>query len=503
MTSIKSRPSLDDGHPTLTSYEQHDTEAALYRLLQHSSIATPAAALPLTRNAHLNFLARALFQGFPKPYTSQDASQPWFIFWLLQAFAVLGAGLDAGNKQRAIDTILASQHPDGGFGGGPHQAPHLLPTYASVCALANVGRPGPGGGWDRINRKGMLAFFLSLKQPDGSFRVAKHAEVDIRGTYCLLATATLLNMLTPTLMHGIPAFVASCQTYEGGFAGASQGRLISRRIPALSLRLQLPHRRPPLGEAHGGYTSCALCSWALLRPLEREGTNTNGEEVKINVKEALRWLAKMQGGPNDIGGFRGRTNKLVDGCYSWWVGGCFALFTGGEFVDAVPNHEVETPDRDLPPQLKRDDVGGEWDDVEGGFGLRACLQEYILTAAQAPAGGLRDNPGKHSDAYHTLYNLAGLSPAQHRVRPSAARRAMLERTWISQTGDPEQRDERRKRVYVAAQAWVEDERKGVSRVLGGKKNRVNATHPLFNLTLTHSRAMLGHFYGQGESESES
>jgi protein farnesyltransferase subunit beta len=47
---------------------------------------------------------------------------------------------------------MASQHPDGGFGGGPKQAPHLLPTYASVCALAIVGKPGEGGGWDQIDR---------------------------------------------------------------------------------------------------------------------------------------------------------------------------------------------------------------------------------------------------------------------------------------------------------------------------------------------------------------
>lgn len=25
------------------------------------------------------------------------------------------------------------------------------------------------------------------------------------------------------------------------------------------------------------------------------------------------------------GGFQGRTNKLVDGCYSWWQGGIFSL----------------------------------------------------------------------------------------------------------------------------------------------------------------------------------
>lgn len=53
---------------------------------------------------------------------------------------------------RAIDTVMACQHSDGGFGGGPAQNAHLLPTYAAVSALAIVGRPGPGGGWDQIDR---------------------------------------------------------------------------------------------------------------------------------------------------------------------------------------------------------------------------------------------------------------------------------------------------------------------------------------------------------------
>nr|GFD58394.1 protein farnesyltransferase subunit beta [Tanacetum cinerariifolium] len=41
------------------------------------------------------------------------------------------------------------------------------------------------------------------------------------------------------------------------------------------------------------------------------------------------------------------------------------------------------------------------------------LGRYILAAAQDKKGGLRDKPGKRSDAYHTCYNLAGLSAAQH------------------------------------------------------------------------------------------
>ena len=53
---------------------------------------------------------------------------------------------------RAIDTLLAMQHPSGGFAGGPGQLPHLLPTYASVCALAIAGSGGKDGGWDQIDR---------------------------------------------------------------------------------------------------------------------------------------------------------------------------------------------------------------------------------------------------------------------------------------------------------------------------------------------------------------
>lgn len=53
---------------------------------------------------------------------------------------------------RAVDTLLALQHPQGGFCGGPGQAPHLLPTYAAICAFAIAGGPGENGGWEKIDR---------------------------------------------------------------------------------------------------------------------------------------------------------------------------------------------------------------------------------------------------------------------------------------------------------------------------------------------------------------
>ena len=61
-----------------------------------------------------------------------------------------------------------------------------------------------------------------------------------RGSYCALASAKLLNILTPGLANGVAEFVVECQTYEGGIGGT------------------------PFVEAHGGYTFCGLAATVLL-----------------------------------------------------------------------------------------------------------------------------------------------------------------------------------------------------------------------------------------------
>lgn len=184
--------------------------------------------------------------------------------------------------------------------------------------------------------------------------------------------ATLLDLLTPELVDGVPGFVRSCQTYEGGFSSSSH--------PYFSeTSTLLPFPRPPLGEAHGGYTACALGSWLLLKPFW-EGKCEPG----IAIHNAVRWLVRMQGnllflvaalthclfwtgGGRDLGGFRGRTNKLVDGCYSWWVGGCFALLEGLGAHDYLPS----------PPDGSDGKDDESWDDIEGA--LFIASDKPILT----------------------------------------------------------------------------------------------------------------------------
>jgi len=72
------------------------------------------------------------------------------------------------------------------------------------------------------------------------------------------------------------------------------------------------------------------------------------------------------------GGFQGRTNKLVDGCYSFWQGATFPL------IAAI-----------LSTQGKTFDSSNHW------LFNQEALQEYILICCQNPHGGLLDKPGKY------------------------------------------------------------------------------------------------------------
>jgi protein farnesyltransferase subunit beta len=88
-----------DGYPTETSNLQATTEEIIISHIPNN----PEASAPILRkSAHLEFLVRNLVQGFPSKYISQDASQPWLMFWTVQGFSVLQAALDPSNKQRFV-----------------------------------------------------------------------------------------------------------------------------------------------------------------------------------------------------------------------------------------------------------------------------------------------------------------------------------------------------------------------------------------------------------------
>lgn len=77
------------------------------------------------------FRSPYLYLGF----ISLDMRRPWVVYWIVHGLAVLGADLPAQPSVASIVEFLATcQAPDGGFGGGPYQLPHLATTYAGAWA---------------------------------------------------------------------------------------------------------------------------------------------------------------------------------------------------------------------------------------------------------------------------------------------------------------------------------------------------------------------------------
>lgn len=225
---------------------------------------------------------------------------------------------------------------------------HLAATYAAINALVSLGTLEA---LSVVNRESLLNFVVSMKLPDGSFRMHRGGEIDVRAVYCAIVVAKITNIQLPAkdLFEGTAEWILTCQTYEGGFGGC------------------------PGMEAHGGYTFCAVAALILL-----------GKLRLVNEDALLRWLLCRQMAVE--GGFQGRTNKLVDGCYSFWQGACFCLL--GPMLMEQWREEGKRRKVEGKGELQEGEYMNEWMCSSG------ALQEYILVCCQHSLGGLIDKPGK-------------------------------------------------------------------------------------------------------------
>jgi len=320
-------------------------------------------------------------------------------------------------------------------------------------------------------------------------------EIDVRATYTIACCAHLLGFLqqqntnknTVLGRRQVIEYVISCQTYEGGMGGE------------------------PYSEAHGGYTYCGIAAYQLLTMNttgngadtdattgivvtasggvgNNEFNNDDTPHPTLNLQALCGWLARRQ--TSYEGGFSGRTNKLVDGCYSFWIGGAMAIVSSmmdHEYNNNSDNDEKNESDND--PWLTRyyqqqqqqnqrdtnnnndnnmDDNDNNTDTTTTPTSLAFpllynvhMLERYILLCAQEPTGGLRDKPSKPRDFYHTNYNLCGLSIAQHNSNSKTSSSSS------SSIGDND----------TATATFVDE-------TFGDKEQTVvESTHPLYNIRI--------------------
>ena len=351
------------------SSEEFNGEAKYYRLL------------------HYNF-AKKLMSKLPGGYSSLDSGYPWLLYWVTNIITMCkdNYALNQKDKMQFVQILKELQHEDGGFCGSPKGHAHLISTYAAVMAIVNLGIPEA---YDIIDINKMKNFLLKMKNNEfdinqepsytdkngvylitrdknnefisyhtaypGTFQNHINGESDLRSTYCAMVVASVLNLINyddlenDPITKGVVNNIKNCQTFEGGLGPE------------------------PFCEAHGGYSYCGIATLVLLKKLNEIDTNS-----------FVRWLVNRQ--MTKEGGFNGRTNKLVDSCYSFWQGSIFNMIYMG---DNKFTYDMEL----LYDQLS--------------------LQAYILFACQnLQNGGLIDKPGKFPDLFHTNYATAGLSLSQ-------------------------------------------------------------------------------------------
>ncbi|RWS26795.1 geranylgeranyl transferase type-2 subunit beta-like protein, partial [Leptotrombidium deliense] len=121
---------------------------------------------------------------------------------------------------------------------------------------------------------------------DGSFWGDKWGEVDIRFSFCAIASLTLLKRLHEIDINSAISFVMKCNNLiDGGFGSR------------------------PGSESHAGLVYCALGALSLTGQLDAIDADLLGKDTRW-------WLCERQ---LPSGGLNGRPEKLPDLCYSWWV----------------------------------------------------------------------------------------------------------------------------------------------------------------------------------------
>lgn len=334
---FEQQATFHENHVTDTWDEQSHVEHRVFDIRRSHS---PDAPLVLLRDKHILWLQRAL-RFIPRGFDALDSLQGWVAYWIIHSLDLLSSPVPHDVATRLVHHFdRCKDQKRGGYGGGVGQSAHLASTFSVVMALCAL---GTREALESVDVEEVGRFLEAVKLDNGAFRVSEGGEVDVRACYCALSVASIVGLLEGerggALRNGCAEWLHALQGFDGGMGGEAGG------------------------ESHGGNTYCGLAAAVIL-----------GEEEKLSREAIVDWAVMRQ--MSYEGGFQGRTNKLVDSCYSFWVGGIFAM------------------------------LGVAWFDAE-------ALMRYVLECCQLDNGGFRDKPGTGRDFMHTCYALSGLSVAQH------------------------------------------------------------------------------------------
>lgn len=259
-----------------------------------------------------------------------DTSRMTILYFSLSALDTMGAVDEVLKKlrltrQNYIDWIYAQQVlPDQkttnmdrcGFRGSPHMGVpfdpeysrvsdhteypmdegHIAQTYVSLCCLLIL-----GDDLSKVNKKGIIGALRGLQKKDGRFSpTLRGSESDMRFLFCACAISAILNDWSGFDLDLAVEYIKNSQSWDGGIALF------------------------PGSEGHGGSTFCAISSLTLMNRLNE----------LPDLAGLVKWCIRNQGN-----GFKGRTNKPEDTCYSFWLGATLTMLGAYDWTNREGNRQ--------------------------------------------------------------------------------------------------------------------------------------------------------------------
>lgn len=285
--------------------------------------------------------------------SKQDLSMSMQLYWLYCTLAILNPQAAESVRQCAIGTLQSWVSPQSGL-VSPHNGyqTHAMIIFGGTLLTATTRH------YSLMNRDTVYSYLTKCFNAElGCFCSDDQSqENDMRISYACVSVGYCYNLLDDKALFGdqLIEYFMRAQAYDGGSCSNNFG-----------------------GESHGAYTFCSLAGLYILL-----GCSSAALRDKLGERRVMDLLVYIHTKQTSQGGFAGRNNKLVDGCYTYWMMGSLYLLVGdGRFEDFM------VIDAD-------------------------ALYRYVLRCSYArgePDGerGMRDKPGVPSDAYHNMYTTAG------------------------------------------------------------------------------------------------
>jgi geranylgeranyl transferase type-2 subunit beta len=117
-------------------------------------------------------------------------------------------------KRDILSLIKSCNHSNGGISAAKGHDPHILYTLSAIQIIISYNALSD----ELINIDKTVEYIVSLQRSDGSFAGDMWGEIDVRFSFCAIASLAPINRLEAINLNKAIDFVMSCyNTIDGGF----------------------------------------------------------------------------------------------------------------------------------------------------------------------------------------------------------------------------------------------------------------------------------------------